>query len=202
MTTNADDPTYLATLPAVRDRCHAVLAAARAGKTLAFTLDEPKLADVADMVTGLIKRDYAKPTDVPPHSRWRHYEMHGTDRLQALLDSWAAAHVDKTEQARRILDLIIVSVLLDAGAGNDWKFVEADSGRTYSRSEGLALAALDMFKCGAFSSDPANKHQADAEGLRRLTAEKLAAGFQVATANPLVGLDGRTNLLRRLGDVI
>ncbi len=34
---------------------------------------------------------------------------------------------------------------------------------------------------------------------RNLTAEQLAQGFQVTDANPLVGLDGRAALLRRLG---
>ena len=48
------------------------------------------------------------------------------------------------ERARIKLDLVITSVLLDAGAGKDWKFKE--DGTFYSRSEGLAVASFHMFK--------------------------------------------------------
>ncbi|MGJ4749140.1 DUF1688 family protein, partial [Leptospira sp. SA-E8] len=39
-------------------------------------------------------------------------------------------------------------------------------------------------------------------GLQRVTAETLGAAFQVSTVNPLVGLEGRASLLRRLGEVM
>ena len=44
--------------------------------------------------------------------------------------------------------------------------------------------------------------RADAAGLRAVTAEALAEAFQVGADNPLVGLDGRVTLLRRLGDTL
>lgn len=47
--------------------------------------------------------------------------------------------VDQREQARRLVDLVTVSVLLDAGAGDAWKYQEADTGITLSRSEGLGV---------------------------------------------------------------
>jgi hypothetical protein len=43
-------------------------------------------------------------------------------------------------------------VLLDAGAGPVWKYKEKETGLVYGRSEGLAIASLDMFKAGMFSS--------------------------------------------------
>jgi hypothetical protein len=45
----------------------------------------------------------------------------------------------------------VVSVLLDAGAGDAWKYTEESSGVKVGRSEGLALASLEMFKKGLFS---------------------------------------------------
>jgi hypothetical protein len=99
-----------------------------------------------------------------------------------------------------MIDLVVVSVLLAAGAGPDWKYVEA--GRTFARSEGLAVASLRRFLAGAFSSYPARPLRADAAGLLALTRVALAAGFQVTDTNPLVGVDGRLQLLQGLGRVL
>ena len=57
----------------------------------------------------------------------------------------------KAEVARRQIDLAVISVLLDAGAGPDWSFVDAKSGITFSRSEGLAIASLRLFELGLLS---------------------------------------------------
>lgn len=46
-----------------------------------------------------------------------------------------------------------MAVLLDAGAGDTWKFAEPGTDNTYGRSEGIAVAALYMFQAGAFSSN-------------------------------------------------
>jgi len=58
---------------------------------------------------------------------------------------------DVKEECRRLLDLFLVSVLLDAGAGNQWIYHEIGTDKSYGRSEGLAIASLDMFKVGFFS---------------------------------------------------
>ncbi len=70
---------------------------------------------------------------------------------------------------RAAFDLAIVSVLLDAGAGPDWRYVEGRTGETYSRSEGLAVASFDMFIGGAFSSNPDDPFRVDADVLLALT---------------------------------
>jgi hypothetical protein len=93
-------------------------------------------------------------------------------------------------------------VLLDAGAGPDWKYTEAATGKTFARSEGLALASYHAFMGGLFSSDANRPLQADSEGLRALGTRDLASAFQVTETNPLVGLEDRAILLRRLGEVI
>jgi hypothetical protein len=77
-----------------------------------------------------------------------------------------------------------------------------ESGRTYRRSEGLAVASLEMFKAGTFSSDAAQPHQVDAEALSRLTVEIMSSGLQVTEDNPIAGLAGRTGLLIKLGKAL
>src|SRR4051794_3333004 len=110
--------------------------------------------------------------------------------------------MDSTERTRRLIDLFLVSVLLDAGAGTKWSYTSKENGKTYNRSEGLAVASLEMFKTGLFSSDCSNPHQVDAAALEKLTAEQLAKGMQVTESNPMAGLEGRAALLTRLGGAL
>jgi hypothetical protein len=100
------------------------------------------------------------------------------------------------------MDLAVVSVLLDAGAGPDWSYREHDTGETYARSEGLGVASFHMFANGAFSRDrKGDPLRVDAERLAALTPVDVALGFQVKAHNPLLGLEGRAGLLRKLGGV-
>lgn len=110
--------------------------------------------------------------------------------------------VDAQERTRRLIDLFLVSVLLDAGAGTKWQYKSKESGKVYKRSEGLAVASLEMFKTGIFSSDPEQPYQVDSGGLKKLTTDKMGKGLQVTPDNPIDGLSGRTNLLIRLGDAL
>ena len=64
------------------------------------------------------------------------------------------------------------------------------------------MASLRMFEAGAFSSMTGQPLRADGERLARLTAADIAAGFKVSAENPLVGLEGRAALLRRLGETV
>lgn len=96
----------------------------------------------------------------------------------------------------------MVSVLLDAGAGTRWSYKSKESGRTYKRSEGLAIASLEMFKAGYFSSDAENPCQVDGLGLQKMGSQKLARGLQVSESNPVAGLEGRAGLLSRLAKAL
>ena len=71
--------------------------------------------------------------------------------MKDLLARWEAAGYDKDEQARSLVDLFFVSVLLDAGAGDKWRFTEPGSKTTIGRSEGIAVATLHMFNDGEFA---------------------------------------------------
>ena len=70
------------------------------------------------------------------------------------------------------------------------------------RSEGLAIASYEMFSQGLFSSDPASTFQADVQGLINLTESQLITGFQVNENNPLTGIKGRLELLKKLGETL
>ena len=115
--------------------------------------------------------------------------------------SWPLT-VDKQERTRRLIDLFLVSVLLDAGAGTKWQYKSKESGRIYRRSEGLAVATLEMFKSGLFSSDANEPCQVDSAGLKKLDSRAVAKGLQVTDENPINGLQGRTGLLTRLADAL
>lgn len=117
------------------------------------------------------------------------------------MSSWPS-NTDAREKTRRLLDLFLVSVLLDAGAGNTWKYTVGETGETFGRSEGLAVASLEMFKAGLFSSSKAQPHRVDSAGLQNLTLEKMGKALQVSEDNPIDGLEGRANLLIRLGDAL
>lgn len=119
-----------------------------------------------------------------------------------LLQSWPST-INTQEQTRRLVDLFLVSVLLDAGAGTKWSYTSKENGQVYKRSEGLAVASLEMFKTGLFSSDEAQPYQVDAKGLSRMTVKSLADGMQVSEdKNPMSGLEGRAGLLMRLSEAL
>ncbi|PHH89438.1 hypothetical protein CDD83_6070 [Cordyceps sp. RAO-2017] len=197
-----DPAGYLRSLGAVRERSKVLLDRALRNDLNHFDVDLTKLPDVVTFVSGLIKRDYDAPfTTIPGHGRYQHFAVGGQDRVAKLLDSWPE-NIDNAERCRRLIDLFLVSVLLDAGAGTQWSYKSAENGRIYRRSEGLAIASLEMFKAGLFSGNPANKAQVDKVGLQSLTVDKLEAGLQSRPGNELAGLEGRTELLVRLADAL
>jgi len=180
---------------AVRERCAVVFAAAESGGTRHFRLDLRRLGAVADRVARVTRRRYPELA-VPYHSRWRHFSAGGIER-----EPLVAAKADAGEQARARIDLAVVSVLLDAGAGHGWQYREEETGRVLQRSEGLAVASLRAMQQGLFSADPASPWRADAAALSQITPGWLADAFQHASDNELLGLENRAGLLRRLGEV-
>lgn len=154
-------------------------------------------------VTDLGQRDFAPDYHlIPPHGRWQHFEAGNQKRLDQLMARWST-NIQGKERCRRLLDLFLVSVLLDAGAGTRWSYSSPGSpGKVFRRSEGLAIASLDMFDAGYFSSVQGDPHRVDAQGLKSLTVEMLGKGMQVSPQNPLEGLEGRTGLLQRLGEAL
>ena len=114
----------------IRARCAAILRSVEAGVSSNFALDRSRLDAVAERVAALTLRRFPDLV-IPYHSRWRHFESGGVDR-KAEMDL-ALAGRSPAEQARARFDLTVVSVLLDAGAGPNWRYTE---------SRKLAAAAL------------------------------------------------------------
>ncbi|HKR25206.1 MAG TPA: DUF1688 family protein [Allosphingosinicella sp.] len=168
--TDASNPIHrLLSAAAVRERAHEMLDLALEGKVGGWRVDLARLGDAAERTAAATRERYPDLA-IPFHARWRHF-VAGEPALRG-----AAA-----------FDLVILSVLLDAGAGPGWRFADPVSGATLSRSEGLAVASQRMVEAGALGD------------LEALDTETLGHGFQVSEANPLAGLEGRAALLRRLG---
>jgi len=189
---------WLRTPQAIRARAGLVLAAAERDALTHFALDEERLDPAADYVIETIRTSYPD-LDIPYHSRWRHFAVGGHDRWAALA---AGLDSDRDEAARARFDLVVTSVLLDAGAGEAWRYAEPGSGAVLARSEGLAIASLELFRSGALSADPARPLRADAAALVALDERTLSEVFQASPENPLVGLGGRCRLLNRLGEAL
>lgn len=178
---------------AVRERCGMVLAAAERGETRYFRLFPLRLNEAVRRVADIVRRRYPDLA-VPFHSRWRHFSAGGVERAALV-----AAGAGPAERTRAQIDLAMVSVLLDAGAGGGWQFHEAATGQVLSRSEGLAVASLRAMQAGLFSREAADPWRADAAALSKISAASLAVAFQHGPGNELVGIEERAALLRRLG---
>ncbi|NEO40038.1 MAG: URC4/urg3 family protein [Moorea sp. SIOASIH] len=190
---------YLRTPWAIRERCDRIFTLASADQLQYFRCNLTKLEQVANYVIEVMHQHYPD-FQIPFHSRWRHFEVGNVPRLRELDQKLVG--FTPLQKAQTKFDLVIISVLLDAGAGSNWQYHEPETGLVFRRSEGLAVASFRMFCQGAFSSDPDLPWQVDAKGLQSLSAHHLAQGFQVSQTNPLIGIEGRLALLQRLGQAM
>jgi Protein of unknown function (DUF1688) len=184
---------------AVRERAHRMLEIGLEDRLPNFRIHLDRMDGTVELVLKTTRQAYPS-FEVPFHSRWRHFVTHGDNRWATLADktSWP----DRAARARAEFDLAMVSVFLDAGAGPSWHYRDPQSGAAVGRSEGLALASLAMFAAGAFSADPLQPLRVDADVLANISVADLERGMQVSNVNPLVGTDGRVDLLRRLGRLV
>ena len=165
---------------AVRERAHEMLALALEGRVEGWRVDLDRLGDAADLTARVTRENYPS-LDIPFHARWRHF-VAGAPKLPG---AWP-------ERGRAAFDLVILSVLLDAGTGPGWSYLDPVTGQRFARSEGLAVASQRMIESGALATD--------AKSLAELASGTLARGFRVRPDNPLAGVEGRAALLRRLGE--
>jgi hypothetical protein len=195
----ANDARTLLTAAAVRASAQRMLALAQGNALADWRVDMDRLPATADFVAGVVRNRYPR-LDPPVHARWRHFVFNGRDLWQeiAAQSSWPTP----AAAARAAFDLVLTSVLLDAGAGPDWSYLDATTGLRAARSEGLALASLRWFEKGGLSSDPADPLRVDAAALQRVDTESIRRAFQVTESNPLLGAEGRAALLNRLGSAM
>ena len=118
---NRDPLAHLRDPATVRARCAAVTRAVEEGRSGWFKLDRSRLPEAARRVAALTRERFPD-LRIPFHSRWRHFEAGGVDR-KAELDALLAGR-DAAQVARARIDLTVVSVLLDAGAGPQWRYRE------------------------------------------------------------------------------
>lgn len=191
---DAEEARRLLSAVAVRERAHEMLGLAEAGGLAEWRLDRGRMATAADLTAETVRANYPD-LNVPFHARWRHFSAGGRDLWAEL-----ATPSDPDAKARAAFDLVIPSVLLDAGSGPGWSYRDGPTGVTLGRSEGLGVASLRLFESGALSSDPTDPLRADA--LDKVDAAMVASAFQVGDDNPLMGVEGRAALLRRLGEAV
>lgn len=183
----------------IRSQSQRLLELAKDNQLKYFALNLKQLDNTASYITDVITSKYPD-LDIPYHSRWRHFEMDGLNRIEQL--KLKAQPKSAIEWGKILYELVIISVLLDAGAGRFWAYLEESTGRRYSRSEGLALASLYLYQSGSFSMDPENPYRVDAQCLQAFTEKQLQASFQLSQSNPLEGVPGRVALLNQLGSAI
>lgn len=188
---------YILSPAAIRASAKRVYDFALSGKSF-FQINQEKLAPTIQYVLEVIRKNYPD-LNIPFHSRWGHFRVGGIDRAKTL--DTKIANLDAKEKARVKLDLAITSVLLDAGAGPNWSYTENDSKKVFSRSEGLGVASYYLFLSGAMSADK-KSWKADLQGLKTLTKEDINNSFQVSEKNPLLGVEGRLQLLNNLAKAL
>ena len=109
---------WLRTPQAIRLRCNALYRAAESGTLSHFDVDPDRIGAVADYVVETIRANYPDLA-IPYHARWRHFAIAGRDRWAELRGRLAG--VPQDEIARIQIDLVVTSVLRDAGAGPTWR---------------------------------------------------------------------------------
>ena len=190
----------LLTAGAVRERCTVIGQLALNQKTPWFRINEANIGPCADRVADLCKQNYPQ-LDIPYHSRWRHFVVNGVD----LWDYYCRQRLEDADiasKARTGVDLVFVSVLLDAGAGSNWCFVDPVTGSRLNRSEGLAAASVDLFFNRLAKYQRNKGWYVDAQALQSLTLTQFAESYQHTESNPLLGLEGRLQLLKGLGALL
>jgi hypothetical protein len=192
---------FLRSARAVRERAEHLFGEAVAGRLEHFTVHLELLSALAERVVEISRRTYPDLSLVPIHGRYRHFGAGGIDRL-ALLEE-RLGNATETERLLARADLVITSVLLDAGAGSAWSYRDSSTGKQLQRSEGLAVASYDWFAAGGLSADPKGAPlRVDASRLLSLDRGALERAFQVREDNPLLGVEGRVALLRGLAGVM
>lgn len=179
----------------IRARCAAVTRAVDEGRSGWFRLDRKQLPEAADRVVRIIRSRYPD-LKIPYHSRWRHFEAGGVDR-KAELDALIGGF-DPLEQARARFDLTVVSVLLDAGAGAQWRYVErsgplpAIALPPQRQGRDDLLAMLDQAAAGRAAAEAAAPPPAAEGGTSYSRSEGLGvASFRAFVAGAFSAVDGQ-----------
>ncbi len=152
-------------LQTVRTSCDLLLPYAMTNKLKYFIYDEDNLHKTADYVIDVICDNYPD-LNIPYHSRLRHFP---NEYKKLNLES--------------LIELVVISVLLDAGAGPSWSYTDLDTNTIFTQSEGLGIASYRMYTKFRFP-----------------TEQQFAECFQISNNNKLIGLNDRYVVLRLLNN--
>lgn len=189
-----DSLPYLLSLQAVREQTQRLLRTAENDGLSCFHYNPDTTEYVVQYVLRTIL-ERAPDLNIPNHSRMNHFNIGNVQRIEKLNKPNS-----KIEYIKIVFECVFLSVLLDAGAGSNWSFIEPGSNQKFTRSEGLGLATFYGFLTGAFS-DPESKH-VTSESLKKLNLETFKKIFQISESNQLVGLEDRLLLVHRLSECL
>ena len=118
----------------IRERCNQLYLLGLEDRLENFCIREDRLPISVDLVKDEILANYPD-LNIPPHSRWQHFDVRGTNHWSPYKSKFR----DDRDLLLAQIDLAVISVLLDAGAGPSWCFQDPLTGESNSRSEGLAI---------------------------------------------------------------
>ena len=200
---------YLYSIKSVRETNLSTLELIKNNKLINFNVNLNNIDNVVNFVIETIKSTY--PTNdslltIPIHGRFQHFNKGNENRLPDLINNEFKKKMGLNDEeiCKKLIDLFVISVLLDAGAGNNWKYIEKESGLLFNRSEGIAIATFHMFINGVFSNNENgdDKYRVDGNKLSKLTGKELSDGLQISEMNPINGFEGRLKLLNKLGETL
>jgi hypothetical protein len=171
-----------------------------AGNLPEFTIDPDALKPAAAYVARVIRQNYPN-LDVSLHARWRHFTLDGRDLWTEIASKTRWPNPEA--RARAAFDLAIVSVLLDAGRRRGLDIPRRRDrlrgrplGRTCARELADVRGGAPFRATRLIRSAPMPAH-CPASLWRNSRPD-----FTVGPDNPLAGLEGRADLLSRLGKTI
>ena len=137
---------------------------------------------------------------IPYHSRWRHFSRRrhrplGTRSRKRSPPTASSGRASRSTSRPSAF----CSTPAPATPG---AIASRGTGHVLERSEGLAVASLDMFRAGGSRATPISPVASTTSAWRRSTPATLARHFQVDAGNPLIGVERRSALLRRLGQAL
>jgi len=183
---------------AVRQRCSLIGTAAAENRTRWFAYRPEELEQCIDLVAEECLQNYPD-LNIPYHSRWRHFVTGGLDLWHYYADKNLAG-LDNETRTRCAIDLVFISVLLDAGAGGNWQYIDPVSHNSLSRSEGLAAATVDLFFNHLGRVEDGQGVVIDAAAILGANRMLIENAFQHRRGNSLLGMEGRIRLLTGLAN--
>ncbi|MBT4964349.1 MAG: DUF1688 family protein [Francisellaceae bacterium] len=190
---NEQEVMSLYDISSIRPRARVLYDYALQDKLSFFQVNENNIEKASNLVLEVTQKNYPN-LKIPYHSRWRHFEVVKNGLYKDVLS--IIEQYDKKEAVKRKVELVILSALLDAGAGNSWQYNY--KGTVYTRSEGLAVATLNAYLQGKLSAvnDPCG---IGGKALVELTESSFCAAFQANENNPLIGVSNRVALMHAIG---